>query len=143
MRMVPYSFSRKKEETLHCRLVVPEGTLFDGDAALIVARSPNGEFAVMDKHAPLLTVLTASPLRIETGTGERLFALSSGLLCVEKTGVTILAEEAIPAEKIDLVKVKERRRRVDEQLKTTPDDEKLLRERERLVVQERIKERHG
>jgi F-type H+-transporting ATPase subunit epsilon len=128
---------------LHCRLVVPEGVLFDGDASLIVARSPNGEFAVMDNHAPLLAVLDPSPLRIKTSAEEHVYALSGGLLRVEQTGVTIAAEQAISVDEIDLAEVKGRRTEMDEQLKATPDDEKLLRELEILSVQERIKERHG
>jgi F-type H+-transporting ATPase subunit epsilon len=110
---------------------------------LIVARSPNGEFAIMDDHAPLLAMLTASPLRIKTSTGERVFALSGGLLRVERTAVSITAEQAIPAEKIDLAEVRERRAKVDEQLRITPDDEALLSELEGLAVKERVKERYG
>lgn len=128
---------------MHCRLVVPEGVLFDGDASLIVARSPNGEFAVMDNHAPLLAVLDPSPLRIKTSAEEHVYALLGGLLRVEQTGVTITAEQAISVDEIDLAEVKGRRTEMDEQLKATPDDEKLLRELEILSVQERIKERHG
>ena len=127
---------------MHCRLVIPEGVLFDGKASLIVARSPNGEFAVMDNHAPLLAVLNPSPLRIKTSAKEHVYALSGGLLRVEQTGVTITAEQAISVDEIDLAEVRGRRTEVDEQLKDTPDDEELLRERERLIVQERIKGQH-
>ena len=51
---------------MHCQLQSPEQMLFDGEAKIIVARSPDGEFAVMDRHAPLLAALGPSPLRIKT-----------------------------------------------------------------------------
>ena len=128
---------------MHCRLVVPEGVLFDGEASLIAARSSHGEFAVMDHHAPLLAELVPSPLRIKTEATEHIYVLSSGLLRVEETGVTITAEQAVPLGEIELTEVRRRRSDLDERLKSAPGDENLLRERETLNLQERIKEQHG
>ena len=128
---------------MHCRLVVPEGVLFDGEALLVAARSSHGEFAVMADHAPLLAELVPAPLRIKTETGEHVYVLSSGLLRVEETGVTIAAEQAVPLDEIDLAEVRRRRVDLDERLKSAPEDENLLREREALNLQERIKEQHG
>jgi F-type H+-transporting ATPase subunit epsilon len=83
--------------------------LFDGEAKIVVAHSPEGEFAVMDGHAPLLAALGPSPLRIKTEDEEHVFALSGGVLQVTTDGVTILAHEAIPAGEIDLAAVSARR----------------------------------
>jgi len=65
---------------MHCQLQSPERMLFDGEAKIVVAHSPEGEFAVMNGHAPLLA-----------------------------DGVTILAHEAIPSGEIDLAAVSARR----------------------------------
>ncbi len=94
---------------MHCQLQSPERMLFDGEAKIVVAHSPEGEFAVMDGHAPLLAALGPSPLRIKTEDEEHVFALSGGVLQVTTDGVTILAHEAIPAGEIDLAAVSARR----------------------------------
>lgn len=93
---------------MHCQLQSPERMLFDGEAKIVVACSPEGEFAVMNGHAPLLAALGPSPLRIKTESEEHVFALSGGVLQVTTDGVTILAHEAIPAGEIDLVAVNAR-----------------------------------
>ncbi|MEA3239566.1 MAG: ATP synthase F1 subunit epsilon [Candidatus Bipolaricaulota bacterium] len=90
---------------MHCQLQSPERMLFDGEAKIVVAHSPEGEFAVMNGHAPLLAALGPSPLRIKTEDEEHVFALSGGVLQVTKGGVTILAHEAIPVGEIDLIAV--------------------------------------
>ena len=94
---------------MHCQLQSPERMLFDGEAKIVVAHSPEGEFAVMDGHAPLLAALGPSPLRIKTEDEEHVFALSGGVLQVTTDGVTILAHEAIPAGEIDLAAVSARK----------------------------------
>jgi len=94
---------------MHCQLQSPERMLFDGEAKIVVARSPEGEFAVMNGHAPLLAALGPSPLRIKTEDEEYVFALSGGVLQVTADGVTILAHEAIPTGEIDRAAVNARR----------------------------------
>jgi len=87
---------------MHCELRTAEKTLFSGEASLVVARSPRGEFGVMDGHAPLLAVLVPAPLRVRAGDGEHEFAVAAGLLRVDEGGVVILAQDAVPKEEIDM-----------------------------------------
>ncbi len=93
---------------MHCELRTPERVLFSGEATMVVARSLRGEFGVMNGHAPLLAVLTPSPLRIKTPDGEVAFALARGLLQVDGNEVVILAQEAVPKEEINLDSVRAR-----------------------------------
>ncbi|MCD6495144.1 ATP synthase F1 subunit epsilon [Candidatus Bipolaricaulota bacterium] len=103
---------------MHCQLQSPERMLFDGEAKIVVARSPEGEFAIMDRHAPLLAALGPSLLRMKTDNEEYVFALSGGVLQVTPDGVTVLADEAIPATEIDIAAVNARR----EELTSTKGD---------------------
>jgi F-type H+-transporting ATPase subunit epsilon len=128
---------------MHCQLQSPEKVLFNGEAEIVVARSFQGEFAVMDKHAPLLAALDASPLRIKAQGHEYTFALSGGVIQVTKSGVTILAREAIPASEIDLAAVTARRRELENtkdlqtdemNAKDSPTQEEIA----FLIVQEKI-----
>jgi F-type H+-transporting ATPase subunit epsilon len=92
---------------MQCHVRTADRTLFDGEATMIVARSPRGEFAIMDEHAPLLAVLQHGPLRVKTADGERVFACLGGTLRVaEKSDVAVLLEEGVPIEEIDLEEVR-------------------------------------
>jgi len=128
---------------MHCQLRSAERALFDGEATMVVAHSPKGEFAVMEGHAPLLAILDNAPLRIKTEKGEHAFALLTGLLRVSKEGVMILAQEAIPSEEIDLFAVRQRLTKIEQELPITQEKDELLRELAALRTKERVKERHG
>ncbi|HDL86497.1 MAG TPA: ATP synthase F1 subunit epsilon [Candidatus Acetothermia bacterium] len=133
---------------MHCQLQSPERMLFDGEAKIVVARSPEGEFAVMDRHAPLLAALGASPLRIKTESEEYVFALSGGVLQVTADGVTVLAHEAIPAGEIDIAAVNARREELTGSETGAADsshEEASVSEQEiaYLDVQKRLGENHG
>lgn len=128
---------------MHCQLRSAERALFDGEATMVVAHSPKGEFAVMEGHAPLLAILDNAPLRIKTEKGGHAFALLTGLLRVSKEGVMILAQEAIPSEEIDLFAVRQRLTKIEQELPITQEKDELLRELAALRTKERVKERHG
>lgn len=88
---------------MHCQIRSADRTFFDGEATMVVARSTRGEFAVMDDHAPLLATLRSGPLRVKTSDSERVFACFGGTLHVSAdAAVTVLVEDAVAAEEIDL-----------------------------------------
>lgn len=123
---------------MHCEIRTPERALFEGDATMIVASSPQGDFAIMADHAPLLATLGYGPVRVETEGGEETFACLGGTLRVAEGRVTILAESAVPIDEIDLAAVRE-------QLAQLPPDEDgtSTAQREVLLALERVKEKHG
>ena len=135
----PYSFQHHL--TMYCQLRSAEKLLFEGDATMVVAHSPSGEFAIMADHAPFLAELDAGPLRIKTDAEEHTFAVLTGLLRVTEQGVAILAREAIPATEIDLPAVQKRREEVEEALSSNPEMEPLRLELACLLAQERVGER--
>jgi F-type H+-transporting ATPase subunit epsilon len=91
---------------MHCQIRSADRTFFDGEATMVVARSTRGEFAVMDDHAPLLAALRSGPLRVKTPDGERVFACFGGTLRVAAdAAVTVLVEDAVPAEEIDIASI--------------------------------------
>ncbi len=124
---------------MHCQLRSPKETLYTGEATMVVAHSPDGEFAVMDRHAHLLSALTASPLRIKDGQEEQVFAISGGVLQVTDSGVTILAQEAIPVHAIDLAIVRQRREELERAIASAEEKGMLQSELDFLVVQERLR----
>jgi len=87
---------------MHCTMLCGDTALYDGEATMVVARSVNGEFAIMEGHAPLLAALDRGLLRIKTAEREQAFAVRSGAMNVGERGdVTVLVSEAHRADEID------------------------------------------
>ena len=85
---------------LQVELVAVEEKIWSGEAEMVVARTTEGELGVLPGHAPLLGQL-AEPgeVRIKIAGGEQLtYDVTGGFVSVTGEGVTILAEEATPAD---------------------------------------------
>jgi F-type H+-transporting ATPase subunit epsilon len=81
-------------------LVSVEAMIWSGEAEMVVARTTEGELAVLAGHAPLLGQLKEpSRVRVKTGGGDEVaYDVAGGFLSVTNDGVTVLAESAELAE---------------------------------------------
>jgi F-type H+-transporting ATPase subunit epsilon len=84
---------------LHVELVSVESKVWSGEADMVVARTTEGELGVLPGHAPLLGQL-ADPgtVRIKAGGQEHTYTVHGGFLSVTAEGVSVLAEDAEPAD---------------------------------------------
>jgi F-type H+-transporting ATPase subunit epsilon len=80
-------------------VVAVEAKVWTGQAEMLVARTTEGELAVLAGHAPLLGQLAEpSRVRIKVPGGEEIaYDVAGGFLSVTDNGVTVLAESAAPA----------------------------------------------
>ena len=108
--------------TLHVNVVTPDGAAYEGEARMVIAKSVTGELGILPKHIPMVTPLDVSVLKLRHEDGGRtLIALSGGFMEVRPDTVTILAETAEMADKIDYdrasaAKVRAERRLQDSKL---------------------------
>ena len=123
---------------MHCQLRSADRILFDGNASIVVARSPRGEFAIMDGHAPLLAVIEAGPIRIEADDGPRVFAARHGTLRTTQDRVSVLVDSGLPVDEIDLSAIASRLAELEATETTANSDEHAY-----LTVLKSIKERYG
>jgi F-type H+-transporting ATPase subunit epsilon len=89
-------------ETLHFSLVSPERELFSGDVNQVDAPGVEGEFGVLPKHAPFMTVLKPGVVRIYEESGVTPVFVRGGFADVTPAGLTILAEEAVRLADVDV-----------------------------------------
>lgn len=89
-------------------IVSAESQLYSGPATMVIAASTVGELGIVPRHAPLLAILPAGPLRVQIDDAEQVFYLSGGILEVQQqyrpdpvTVVTVLADVALRALDID------------------------------------------
>ncbi|MEY4782942.1 MAG: hypothetical protein RIR41_877 [Pseudomonadota bacterium] len=88
-------------DMLHFSLVSPVRELFSGDVKQVDAPGVEGEFGVLPKHAPFMTVLKPGVVRIHEESGVTPVFVRGGFADVTPAGLTILAEEAIRLSDVD------------------------------------------
>jgi F-type H+-transporting ATPase subunit epsilon len=90
-------------DLLQVELVAADRTVWTGEAAMVVARTADGELGVLPHHAPLLGTLGNGTVHIKSDTGSDVYAVvHGGFLSVADNRVGILAEEATMAQDIDV-----------------------------------------
>jgi F-type H+-transporting ATPase subunit epsilon len=89
---------------LHVELVSVERLIWSGDAAMVIARTTEGDLGVLPGHTPLLGQLAeGGVVRIRQDGGEELVvAVHGGFLSITEDGVSLLAEVAELADEIDV-----------------------------------------
>jgi len=82
------------------QVVSVEALVWSGESEMVVARTTEGELAVLAGHAPLLGQLKEpSRVRIKVSGGDEIgFDVAGGFLSVSNDDVTVLAETAHPAQ---------------------------------------------
>ena len=78
---------------LQVELVAADRKVWTGEAQFVAARSIEGDLGILPGHAPLLGVLVAGEVRIDTGSGKETVTIDSGFLSVDHDRVTIVAEQ--------------------------------------------------
>ena len=87
--------------TFHFELVSPERLLYAGEVSQVDVPGEEGEFGVLAGHAPYIATLKPGLLTIH-GNGEpRRIVVRGGLAEIGSTGLTVLAEQAVPVGEID------------------------------------------
>jgi F-type H+-transporting ATPase subunit epsilon len=93
--------------SFRCDIVSAEQEIFSGEATLVVATGEMGELGIAARHAPLITRLKPGKVVVTQANGESVdIAISGGILEVQPSVVTVLADTAIRAEDIDEASVR-------------------------------------
>jgi F-type H+-transporting ATPase subunit epsilon len=105
------------------QLVAPERLLVAADVDMVVVPGAEGDFGVLPLHSPFMSVLR--PGVIETYEGNqvsgRIF-VGGGFAEVNERGCTVLAEEAMPVEEIDIEAARTRISEAQEDLRERADE---------------------
>ncbi|MEZ5564210.1 MAG: F0F1 ATP synthase subunit epsilon [Gammaproteobacteria bacterium] len=111
--------------TIKVDIVSAEGAIWAGEANLVVAPARMGEIGIAPRHAPLMTTLKPGDLRVQRdGQEELFFYVTGGILEVQPTQVTVLADTALRAEQLDESAADAARKAAEEAVKgaTTKED---------------------
>ncbi len=103
-------------QTMQVDVVSAEEQIFSGPAEFVVLPGEVGELGVYPRHAPLITRIKPGTVRIRVPgqADEELIFVAGGILEVQPTMVTVLADTAIRGRDLDEAKAVEAQKRIEE-----------------------------
>jgi F-type H+-transporting ATPase subunit epsilon len=85
-----------------CVIVTPEQQALDESATQAIVPAWDGQIGILTDRAPLLVKLGLGALRVDLAGGRsRTFVIDGGIAQMKDNRLTILTNEAAPAEEID------------------------------------------
>ena len=110
--------------TIHVDVVSAEESLFSGIAEVVVVPGEMGELGIYPRHAPLLTRIKPGSVRIKLPDQEKeeLIFVSGGMLEVQPSIVTILADTAIRGADLDEARATEVKQLAEEAMRNRTSD---------------------
>ena len=113
--------------TLTVDVVSAEEEIFSGEAEFVVLPGESGDLGIYPKHTPLITSIKAGSVRIKrpgTDVESNIF-VAGGILEVQPSIVTVLADTAIRAEDLDEAKAVEARQQAEKALKNAANKQEV------------------
>jgi F-type H+-transporting ATPase subunit epsilon len=130
-----------QSNSLRVRLVSPERILFDTTADAVELPAKNGYMEVLYGHAPLLAELGAGDVRLHGGAdgGEQIYNVSWGFVEVLPDRVTILANDALKPEEIDVPRAEQQLERGHKEWNEAGDSEEKYAEALHVIAEAEAK----
>jgi F-type H+-transporting ATPase subunit epsilon len=109
---------------LHFELVSPEKLMFSGEVEQVDVPGTEGDFGVLEGHAPFVTTLRPGILTVHAAGGQQKIVVLGGFAEVSAQGLTVLADVAEAVEAIDRAMIAARIGALEERIaKTEPGSE--------------------
>lgn len=107
-------------------LVSPERELMSRDVDQVDIPGTEGWMGVLANHSPLMTTLAPGMVKIRDGSDEKRIFVRGGFAEISPAGLTVLAEEAVPAEDLNAEKIAQAVKNAEEDVADAKTDEKKL-----------------
>ncbi|MEY3431236.1 MAG: synthase epsilon chain [Bacillota bacterium] len=98
-------------------IITPKRKVFDGKVELLSVMTTAGQLGILANHTPLLTILKTGPMHMLVDKKTTFFAVSGGVLSVQKNQTILLVDAIERADEIDVMRAKEAMKRAEERLK--------------------------
>jgi F-type H+-transporting ATPase subunit epsilon len=99
----------------HFELVAPERLLFSGDVQSVMVPGSEGDMTILKDHAPVMVMLRPGIVELVTDKETKRLFVRGGFLDMSSLGLSILAEQAVPIEELNAV-------RLDAEIRNAEDD---------------------
>jgi F-type H+-transporting ATPase subunit epsilon len=118
--------------TFHFELVSPERLVFSGAVTQVDVPGEEGEFGVFAGHAPYVATLKPGVLTIYGEGAPQRIVVRGGFAEAGPTGLTVLAEQALPVAEIDAAMVAQAIKNAEEDVADAGSDTARDKARQRL-----------
>ncbi len=88
-------------KTIQLNIVSLEKAIYSGAVEMVIVSAIDGDIGILPGHAPLLTMIQPGNIRIKITGQQEVYYVSGGILEVQPTVVTILADTIVRAEELD------------------------------------------
>jgi F-type H+-transporting ATPase subunit epsilon len=82
---------------MKCNITTPNGELFQSECEFVLVHRPEGEFAMMNDHVPLISTVSKGYIKIRHEQTETFVALVGGVVEMKDNTITIIAQSAATA----------------------------------------------
>jgi F-type H+-transporting ATPase subunit epsilon len=108
----------------HLEIVSPEKLVFSGEVEAVAVPGTEGEFTVLKDHAPLIAMMKPGVVVIEEAPAKKLrLFVPGGFAEVAPSGLTILADKALPLAELDAATLDAEVGNVEEEIAGAKGDE--------------------
>ena len=109
--------------TFNLTIVSAERKIFEGEVKQIQATGVEGELGILPGHTPLLTAIKPGIVKFILQDGnEEVIYVSGGFLEVQPNIVTVLADVAIRGSELDADRIREAKRKAEENIVSHASD---------------------
>lgn len=122
---------------IRLELFSPEKLLLAEDVTMVVMPGTEGQFGVLADHIPLVSTLEPGAIDVYQGNSvdHRIF-VAGGFVEVDGERCIVLAEDAMPVDKLDVDKVRQECRDLKEDISDASSDATRLLAQKKLAVAE-------
>lgn len=104
-------------DKLMLKIVTPDRVFFDDEIEMLIAKSENGDFAIMKNHVPIIASLDIRSLRIKKNGKFRYAAIAGGYLTFRENQITIMSDAVEWRDEIDKNRAIEAQKRAEKRIK--------------------------
>lgn len=112
--------------TFKIKVVTYEEKVLEQEADFTLVRTTEGNMGILPNHSPFIAGLSTGEMKVRLDGKEDKYFISEGLLEISNNVVTIIANEAIPSDKLDIERAKREVEELKAKLAKLQEDKDIL-----------------
>ena len=82
-----------QNNTMLLDILTPEKKLFEGEVKSVKFPGTNGEFEILNNHAPIISTLTKGEIRVlNINSKKEIFNINGGVIEIQNNKIIVLAD---------------------------------------------------
>ena len=119
--------------TFHLVILTPYGRYLDSQVTFLEVRNDKYSMGITAGHAPLVSTVSISKMKIRFPVGEYQYATGGGIINVEKEKVTLILDSIERSDEIDFDRANESMKRAKDRLEQRDEEIDIVRAKSSLM----------